>query len=332
MQRGSVMPKIGEKIIYLSRAEVESLNIDIPDILSALESMFREKAEGRVEMPPKPAIHTRENAFLHAMPAFIPGIKSAGVKWVGGYPDNFRLNLPYITGLLILNDVDTGIPYAVMDCSWITAVRTAAATAVTAKYLANKGSKTLAILGCGVQGRYNLEALSPLFGFAEVRVYDVDEEVSRRYREEMSRRCPVEIRVAQGPEAAVRDADIVVTAGPFLMEPDPVIEFSWIKPGALLCPLDLDSYFKPEVFLRSDFLCTDDLGQYRHFKKSGLFGALPEDLEELAQVVSGKFDGRKSPSDVISAINIGIALEDMSVAPLVYEKACEKGAGVWLDL
>ena len=102
--------------------------------------MFREKGEGRVEMPPKIGIHTMPDAFIHAMPASIPAQKAAGMKWVGGYPDNSKRGLPYITGLLILNDPETGVPVALMDCTWITAQRTGAATAVAAKYLARPES------------------------------------------------------------------------------------------------------------------------------------------------------------------------------------------------
>src|ERR1035441_2526337 len=96
------------------------------EIITALERVFREKGEGRVEMPPKIGIHTMPDAFLHAMPAAIPGQKAAGMKWVGGYPDNGQRGLPYITGLLILNDPETGVPVALMDCKWITAQRTGA--------------------------------------------------------------------------------------------------------------------------------------------------------------------------------------------------------------
>src|SRR4030042_1028614 len=87
-------------------------------------------------MPPKPGIHTQPDAFIHAMPAWSPSLRSAGMKWVSGYPENQKRGLPYITGLLVLNDVETGIPYAVMDCTWITAYRTGAATGLSAKYLA----------------------------------------------------------------------------------------------------------------------------------------------------------------------------------------------------
>src|SRR3972149_1097503 len=175
-----------DRFLYLSRSDVESLAVPMADIIAALEEMFREKGEGRVEMPPKPGIHTRPDAFIHAMPAYIPSLGASGVKWVAGYPDNQKKGLPYITGLLILNDPETGVPMAVMDCTWITAMRTGAATAVAAKYLARKDSSTVGIVACGVQGRSNLEALACLFKIKQVKAYDLHPEVAARYAKEMS--------------------------------------------------------------------------------------------------------------------------------------------------
>src|SRR5678815_3343826 len=114
-------------LLYLSRADVAAAGLDMATVLARLEQAFREKGEGRVEMPPKPGVHTMPDAFLHAMPAYIPAQKAVGMKWVGGYPGNQARKLPYISGLLILNDPETGVPLAVMDCTWITAKRTGAA-------------------------------------------------------------------------------------------------------------------------------------------------------------------------------------------------------------
>ncbi len=326
------MEKPRGKILYLSRQDVESLGLSIPEIITRLEMVFQEKGHGRVEMPPKPAIHTHGDAFLHAMPAFIPRIDSAGMKWVGGYPENYKEGLPYITGLLILNDTQTGVPYTVMDCTWITAMRTAAATALTARYLARPDSSELAILGCGVQGRYNLETLNTLFPVSRVRIYDISRETAHRYAREMGERLQIDVEVCETPRDAVQPADIVVTAGPFLRSPRPVVEFGWIKSGAFLCPLDLDSYLKPEVFINSDFLCTDDLAQFNQFRKSGLFKNCPSDIVDFGEVVIGRVKGRKRSGDIITAVNIGLALEDMGVAPIVYERARQKNRGLWLDL
>jgi ornithine cyclodeaminase/alanine dehydrogenase len=144
-------------LLYLTRADVESVGLDVKALVGLLEIAFREKGHGRVEMPPKPGIHTQPDAFLHAMPAYLPALGAAGIKWVGGYPDNHTRHLPYITGLIVLNDVETGLPYAVMDCAWITAYRTAAASALSARYLARAESRSVGILACGVRGRTNLD-------------------------------------------------------------------------------------------------------------------------------------------------------------------------------
>src|SRR5574341_475491 len=174
-----------EKILYLSRAAVASAGVTMPEIIEALEAAFREHGEGRVEMPPKPGVHTRPDAFIHAKPAYIPALHSVGMKWVSGYPDNYRRGLPYISGLLMLNDEETGVPLAVMDCTWITAMRTGAATAVAARYLARPDSATVGILGCGVQGRSNLEALLAVFPLKRVVAYDVLPDQAERVAAEM---------------------------------------------------------------------------------------------------------------------------------------------------
>jgi ornithine cyclodeaminase/alanine dehydrogenase len=139
------------QMLYLSRADVGSVALDMCALIGLLEAAFKEKGQGRVEMPPKPGIHTRPDAFIHAMAAFIPSLKSAGIKWVGGYPNNPKVGLPYISGLLILNDDETGLPFAVLDCTWITAHRTGAASALSAKYLARMQSEVVGILACAME-------------------------------------------------------------------------------------------------------------------------------------------------------------------------------------
>jgi len=103
------MSPLGENL-YLSRHDIENLNIPITEVIRVVEKAFLEKAEGRTEVPPKPGIHTQKDAFIHAMPAYIPRMRSAGVKWVSGFPENPKHGLPYISGLLILNNLETGFP------------------------------------------------------------------------------------------------------------------------------------------------------------------------------------------------------------------------------
>ena len=251
-------------LLYLSRADVERVDLDMATIIQLLEAAFREKGAGKVEMPPKPGIHTLPDAFIHAMPAWIPSLRSAGIKWVSGYPENFKRGLPYITGLLVLNDVETGIPYAVMDCSWITAMRTGAASAVSAKYLARPESKTAGILACGVQGRTNLEALKVLFPIERAYVYDILPEVQARYVTEMPAKLGIEVIGVKEPKQAVANADLVVTSGPILKHPTPTIQPGWLKAGAFASAVDFDSYWTGAAMAEMDRISTDDHAQFQY--------------------------------------------------------------------
>ena len=321
------------QILYLSQADVGAVGLTMAEVIEALEVAFREKAEGRVEMPPKPGVHPGGgDNFIHAMPAYIPALKSAGVKWVSGFPGNASRGLPYVTGLLILNDVETGLPLAVMDCVWITAMRTGAATAVAAKYLARPDSSVAGVLGCGVQGRTNVEALNVLFPLQRVMAYDLDARVAGRYAEEMESQFDLEVMVVDTPQAAVSNSDLIVTAGPILKVPHRTIQAGWMAEGAFASLVDFDSYWHPAALKEADKFCTDDLAQLHYYEGIGYFQDIPPVHADLGELVSGKKPGRETSQERTIAANLGLALDDMAVAPLLYEQAVKKGIGTWLPL
>ena len=320
------------ELLYLSKRDVEQVNVPMNNIIAALEKMFVDKGNGRVEMPPKPGIHTRPDAFIHAMPAYIPSLQSAGLKWVSGYPENQKKNLPYITGLIILNDPETGIPIAVMDATWVTAMRTGAATAVAAKYLARPDSSSAGIIACGVQGRSNLEALSCVFGLKKVRVYDIYPDVAEKFAKEMSPIVDVEIEVVMDAKTAVINSDLVVTSGPILKKPTPTIEAGWLAEGAFASPVDFDSYWSGDALHEADKLATDDLAQMAYYRESGYFAETPQPYADLGEIIAGKKQGRAHPDERIICINLGLALDDIATAPLIYKKAQELGIGITLPL
>ena len=320
------------ELLYLSRADVEAVALDIPAMIGLLETAFREKGEGRVEMPPKPGIHTQPDAFIHAMPAHIPALHAAGIKWVSGYPSNQAKGLPYITGLLILNDEVTGLPYSVMDCTWITAYRTGAATALSAKYLARPQSETAGILACGVQGRTNLEALAAVFPLRRAYVFDVDKGRQQRYAAEMGAKLGIEIVEVDDPRKAVVPSDLVVTSGPILKHPAPAIEADWLQLGAFGSAVDFDSYWQPAAMAQMDRITTDDHAQFQYYRSVGYFGQTPDPDADLGELVAGTKPGRQSGNERTMAINLGLALDDMAVAPEVYRRAIERGIGTWLPL
>ena len=323
---------LGQKLLYLSQSDVAAVGLTMAEIIAALERMFRQKGEGRVEMPPKIGIHPAPDAFIHAMPASIAAQKAAGIKWVGGYPENSKRGLPYITGLLILNDFETGIPLALMDATWITAKRTGAATALSAKYLARPDSVTVGILGCGVQGRSNLEALKALFPLKKVYAYDTHADRSARYAEEMSSQLGIEAIPVTDPKHAVVDSDIVVTAGPILRKPHATIQRGWLRAGAFASLVDFDSYWHPSALHEADKFCTDDVPQLRHYRDLGYFQDIPPIHADLGELVTGRKPGRQNSQERTIACNLGLALDDMATAPLIFQCALEKGIGKWLPL
>jgi len=319
-------------MLYLSRKDIEAVNLPMIEIISALDGMFREKGSGRIEMPPKPGIHPLPDAFIHAMPAYIPALGSAGIKWVSGFPQNQSRGLPYISGLLILNDPETGIPTAVMDCTWITAMRTGAATAVAAKYLARKDSSTVGIVACGVQGRTNLEALSCLFDIEYVKAFDIYPEIADNFAREMEEKLDVQIETVDEPAQAVKDLDLIVTSGPILKNPSPVIEQGWLKPGGFASPVDFDSYWKGSALKQADKIATDDIGQMEYYRREGYFKETPAAYTDLGDIATGKKPGRESNEERIISINLGLALDDMAVAIVIYNKAKDMGIGTELAL
>lgn len=319
-------------LLYLSQSDVAAVGLSMSEIIEAVELALNEKAAGRVEMPPKPGIHPLPDSFIHAMPAYIPAIGSAGVKWVSGFPQNQVRGLPYISGLLILNDPETGIPLCVMDCTWITAARTGAATAVAAKHLARPESSRVGILGCGVQGRTNARALAELFSIKEIRAYDVDPQAADDYAKAMRAELGLAVKVVGRPEEAVRECDIVITAGPILRVPHATIPTGWLEPGAFACPLDFDSYWHPDALAQADKFCTDGREQLSYYQQAGYFQSIPPLHADLAEIVCGERSGRESPEERIICCNLGLALADMATAIRVYRAAVEAGAGTMLPL
>ena len=322
-----------KQLLYLSQAGVIATGLTMAEIIELLEIAFQEKGHGRVEMPPKPGIHPGSgDNFIHAMPAYIPALNSAGIKWVSGFPDNYKRNLPYITGLLILNDPETGFPLAVMDCIWITGMRTAAATAVSARRLARPESAVLGILGCGVQGRTNTEALNVLFPLKKVLAYDVDPAASRRFAEEMAGRFSLEVVPVGSPREAVSGCDMVVTAGPILKKPHATIQAGWWDEGSFASLVDFDSYWHAEALKEANKFCTDDLAQLLHYREAGYFQDIPPIHADLGELVTGAKPGRETASERTIACNLGLAMDDMAVAPTLFTRAVEMGLGTWLPL
>jgi ornithine cyclodeaminase/alanine dehydrogenase len=322
--RGFILKRV--EMLYLSQEEILDLGVGLGEVIGLVEKGLFEHGMGRVENPPKPGIHARADTFIHAMPAYFQGLGIGGLKWVSGYPSNRELGLPQILGVMIVNDMETGVPLAVMDCRWITAVRTAAVSAVTAKFCARGDSEVLGVVGCGVQGRMNLLALKEAVpGLSRVKVFDINRDAMERYRDDLSGKAGVDIVPCESVREVARGSDILLTATQRLAEP--LVRDEWFEPGCLGFGLEASRAWYGDAILGADKFITDSWDQTVYYTEHG--GAFPDGLPELhaelGEVVCGSKPGRESPEERILAINIGLALEDVIVANRVYEIASEKG-------
>ena len=171
------------RLLFLSQADVTAIDLQMSEIIELLQANFREKGEGRVEMPAKPGVHTGEgNNFIYARPAYIPAMDSDGVRWGNRFPSDRERGLCF-TGLRTLKDPETGPPIAGMGGEWIRVKRTAGCTVVAAPKPARSEAPTLLILGCSVQGRTETEALDLLLPVERVCAYDVRPQATAEHAE-----------------------------------------------------------------------------------------------------------------------------------------------------
>ncbi|MCR4336963.1 MAG: ornithine cyclodeaminase family protein, partial [Candidatus Omnitrophica bacterium] len=161
--------------LILTRPQIEKL-INLKQAIVAVEEAFQEYAMGRAQMPPKIYLDLKEyGGDLRAMPVYLSGAKSCGIKWVNSHSFNRKYGLPAVMAVFILNDPRTGFPLSIMDATYLTALRTSAGSAVATKYLARRNSSVVSLVGCGIQAQYQIQALRQVMSIKDVRVWGFQE-------------------------------------------------------------------------------------------------------------------------------------------------------------
>jgi len=306
-----------DELLVLGRQELAGLGITWVDVVDVLDDAFAQKARGLVQNPPKPAIRPRPDAFINAMPAYLGGSDRAGIKWVAGYEQNRSKGLPYIFGVFLLTDADTGRPLALMDGGWITEMRTAGASGVVLRNVPTQ-VRTVAIVGAGVQGRRHLELILELHPeVEEVRAFDAVPAASEKLVGIAAGRRGI---VASSAEDAVAGADLVVTAVTVTL--DPRLSCDEAHDDALLLPVDYDDAMDPSAANAASLYVVDDLAQYASVEH---FDGFREPDGELADVVAGSLKVPESGRRMF--LNMGIAMDDVALGALCYDRALERGVG-----
>ncbi len=269
-------------------------------------------------MPPKPGVHPRADTFIHAMPAYLADRDAVSVKWVAGYPQNPSRGLPYINGLMVINDAETGVPQAITDAAEITAARTAAASGACLRAHGPEGWRDVALLGFGEQGHYHAKVVEALNPQARLHIYDPRVPVGSRPEAGVD----LDVRVYSDARAAVRDAQIVVTTGPIVKNPTPALGSEWLAGPSLLLPVDFDFYVRPEFVGAADLFIVDDIDQFEYYRTQGHFKGWPD-----ARTTTGRAFDDELRGKLTVACNLGVGALDTAFADAVLRAAQQQGTG-----
>jgi alanine dehydrogenase len=324
-------------MLALSRRDVLDL-LTLPACIDAVERAFRLHAEGGALGPGTLGIHVPGGGF-HVKAAGLTGERSYfAAKTNGNFPDNpARRGRPAIQGTVVLADAAHGEPLAVIDSASITALRTGAATAVAARYLARRDARTATVIGCGVQGEIQLAALAAVLPLARARVVDADPARAAALAARAGVALGIPVTPAPDVRAALAEADVCVTCTPARR---PILARADVRPGTFVAAVGADSQGKQELepaLLAAGPLVVDvleqcaEIGELQHALAAGVLRR-EEVHAELAEVVAGRRPGRRHDDEITIFDSTGTALEDVAAAVCVYEAARAAGRGVAIDL
>jgi len=295
----------------------------IKEVINCVEKAFYDYGNKNVQMPPKTYLYFKEyNGDLRIMPAFSPQLKLAGTKIVNVHPDNPKKGLLTVMAVILLNDAKNGLPIALLDGTYITGMRTGAAGAVAAKYLARKDSRTLGVIGSGQQAIYQIAAITKVKNIKEIFVFDVNQKAIQKLQRILNKE---KIKIKGALLKEVCQKDILVTTTP---SRKPIVKKEWILPGTHINAIGADAEDKEELdpeILRKGKIVIDDWAQASHSGeinvplKKGIISK-KNIYAYLGEIVAKKKPGRKNDKEITIFDSTGLAIQDLYTADLVYKK------------
>ena len=319
------------KILILDASAVKKI-FSMKDAVKVTEKAFKDFASGKARMPSKVYLDLPEfNGDFRAMPAYTSSPPLAGIKWVNSHPGNIKKNYPTVMATMIVCDAKTAVPLAFMDATYITSLRTGAAGALGAKYLARKNSKIVSLIGAGNQAIYQLSGLLSVFPeINSVRYFDPSKKSLDQFEKLIKSVYRKELIRSRNPEECVRDSDIIICTTP---SRTPVIKNSWIKTGVHINAMGADAPGKQELesaLLKRAKIIVDDVEQASHSGeinvplKKGEF-QLHEIHATLGEAILKK-NIRTGDSDITVFDSTGLAIQDLYSAAWIIKKARINGA------
>lgn len=328
------------KVTILTEAEIRKYVGMDQEAITVVEDGFTHLADGEVTLPPIMRVGIPENkGEVDVKTAYIRGRDSFAIKIASGFFENYLLGLPSGSGLMVIVSAKTGVPEAVLlDNGYLTNVRTGAAGAVAAKYLARERINTAGVIGSGTQARYQMIALKLVRDFRRLMIYGIIPDEVEQYASEMAPVLGVEIVKAENAEAVVRGSDIVVTTTP---SKEPYLKAEWLHPGLHITAMGADAEEKQELYAdvlrHADLLVCDRksqcfrLGELHHGLEEGVLSQ-DDEIVELGELTSGRMVSRKDDEEVTICDLTGVGVQDTVIALLAYRKAVGKGLGVQIEV
>lgn len=307
--------------------------------IEAVREAYIAFAKGRVELAPVAHLDVKQyNGEVDIKSGYVEDFALIGTKIASGFYDNHKLGLPPGVAIIVLMDMKTSMPVAIMDGTYITAYRTGAAGAVAASVLARKDSKKVGVVGTGTQGRMQIHALREIFELEEIRAWDIDDAAARRYSKEMSESLGIQVIASTNLEEVVSGADIVVSVTPSRR---PLVKSDWIDEGMHINAIGADGPGKqelePSIVARADKVVVDSLSQCRRIgeiQHALAQGLISEDSihAEIGQILVGERTGRESEREITLFDSTGLAAQDIAAAYVVYQEARQRNVGITTKL
>lgn len=329
------------RLRILSKSDVQRA-LQMRECIEVMKSAFAQLSAGEATVPLRTQVPVAANEGVTIfMPAYLGQTGDLGAKIVSVFSRNAARGLPTIHAVVVVVDSATGVPLALMDGTYLTALRTGAASGAATDLLARRDAHVAAIFGAGTQGRTQLEAVCAVRSITRAFVYDGVPEQAARYAEEMRSRggpIPDDVRVAASPEEAVRQADVICTA---TTSSTPVFDGRTVRPGThinavgaytpQMQEVDEETIRRAKVVIDSRQASLAEAGDLLIPLRRGLFTEAHIHAE-IGEIVSGRKPGRESDQEITYFKSVGVAVQDVAAARRVLDRAAELGLGVEVDL